>query len=203
MIATTLHHTILRRLRVVAVLGVLAAAILALGASGAQASGMHIPCAHANTTILHADQSQLQRAVVCLINRQRADHHLPVLTASRKLDRSAQRWTDAMVSDEQFSHGTAFSDRISAVGFDWSDAGENIATGYTTPESVVKAWMASPGHCANILDPLYREVGTGVVNRMIHGTSNINGTWTQDFGRLMSQRALSGNFRPARACYSR
>jgi uncharacterized protein YkwD len=138
---------------------------------------------------------------VCLINRRRADHHLPGLTASRKLNRSAQRWTDAMVSGEQFSHGPAFMDRISAVGFDWTDAGENIATGFMTPRSVVKAWMASPGHCANILDPLYREVGTGVVNRMIHGSSNVDGTWTQDFGRLMGQRALSENFGPARACY--
>jgi uncharacterized protein YkwD len=108
-----------------------------------------------------------------------------------------------MISDEQFSHGAAFMDRISAVHFDWIDAGENIATGYTTPESVVDAWMASPGHCANILDPQYREVGTGVVNRMIRGTSNIDGTWTQDFGRLMGQPALSENFGPARACYHR
>ena len=201
MIANTPHHTILRRLCVAAVLSVLSAAVLMLGVPGARAAEMHSPCAHANATISHGDQSQLQRAVVCLINRERAGHHLPVLTPSRKLDRSAQRWTDAMVSDEQFSHGAAFMDRISAVGFDWTDAGENIATGYTTPESVVKAWMASPGHCANILDPLYREVGTGIVNRMIRGSSNIDGTWTQDFGRLMGQRALSGNFGPARACY--
>jgi uncharacterized protein YkwD len=203
MIATAPHHTNLRRLCVAAVVSLLTAAILTLSASGARAAETHTPCAHAKTTIRHADQSQLQRAVVCLINRERSAHHLPVLTASRKLDRSAQRWTNAMVSDEQFSHGTAFMDRISAVGFDWTDAGENIATGYKTPESVVNAWMASPGHCANILDPLYREVGTGVVNRMIHGTSNIDGTWTQDFGRLMSQRALSGNYGPARACYHR
>jgi uncharacterized protein YkwD len=202
MISTTPHHTLLRRLCVAAVLSLITAATLMLSASGARAAELHSPCAHANTTILHADQSQLQRAVVCLINRQRADHHLPVLSASPKLDRSAQRWTNAMVSDEQFSHGTAFMDRISAVGFDWTNAGENIATGYKTPASVVSAWMASPGHCANILNPLYREVGTGVMNRMIHGTSNVNGTWTQDFGRLMSQRALSQNFGPARACYS-
>jgi uncharacterized protein YkwD len=202
MIATAPHQTFLRRLSIAAVLCVLTAATVMLSASGARAAEMHRPCVHARTTILHADQSQLQRAVVCLINRRRTAHHLPVLTASRKLDHSAQRWTDAMVSDEQFSHGTAFMDRISEVGFDWTDAGENIATGFTTPESVVNAWMASPGHCANILDPLYREVGTGVVNRLIHGHSNIDGTWTQDFGRLMSQRPLSQNFGPARACYS-
>ncbi len=202
MIATASHPTRLRRLCVGALLSILTAATLALTASGARAAELHRPCAHAGTSILHADQSQLQRAVVCLINRQRRARHLPILIASRKLDRSAQRWTDAMVSDEQFTHGTAFMDRISAVGFDWTNAGENIATGYMTPAAVVKAWMASPGHCANILDPLYREVGTGVVNRMIRGTSNVDGTWTQDFGRLMSQRALSQNFGPARACYS-
>jgi uncharacterized protein YkwD len=199
----TAPHHLLRRLCGAAALTALTVAALMFSAPGAWAARTHAPCVNAHTTIVHANQSQLQRAVVCLINRQRVDHHLPVLLPSRKLDLSAQRWTKSMVSDEQFSHGAAFMDRISAVHFDWIDAGENIATGYTTPESVVSAWMASPGHCANILDPRYREVGIGVVDRMIRGTSNIDGTWTQDFGRLMGQRALSVNFGPARACYHR
>ena len=138
---------------------------------------------------------------MCLINRERTEHHLPKLVADRRLDRSAQRWSDTMVSDTEFSHGTAFTDRISAAGFDWSQAGEDIATGFATPQAVVHAWMASPGHCANILDPAYREVGTGIVNGAITGSSSAGATWTQDFGRLMGQRALSGDVGPAHACY--
>ena len=194
-----IHLGVAHRLLVVAAVCAAAALTMLLGASGASARVTH--CPHANTPILRGDHSELQRAVVCLVNLQRTAHHLPRLVASRRLDHSAQRWTTAMVSDQQFTHGPAFFNRISAVGFDWTDAGENIATGFATPTAVVLAWMASPGHCANILDPQFREVGTGLVDRAIHGASSAGGTWTQDFGRLMHQRTLSDDFGPAHSCY--
>jgi len=143
----------------------------------------------------------MRRAVLCLINDQRIAHGVPRLVASAKLDRSAQGWTDSMVATDDFTHGDAFMNRISAAGFDWSTVGENIATGYDTPAAVVRAWMASPGHCANILDPGYREVGTGLSARRIPRASPRPGTWTQDFGRLMGQPALSSDTGPANACY--
>ena len=74
-----------------------------------------------------------------------------------------------MVSSDQFTHGTDFATRIGAVGYDWRMAGENIATGYDTPRAVVRAWMASTGHCENILDPSYRNVGTGISTRAVSG----------------------------------
>ena len=100
----------------------------------------------------------MRAAVVCLINQQRARHRLPALHVA-PLDRSAQVWTNVMV-DGRFWHGTSFAARITAVGFIWPDAGENIATGFPTPAGVVGAWMASRGHCQNILDPHYDRVGT-------------------------------------------
>ena len=105
-----------------------------------------------------------------------------------------------MVSHADFTHGAAFSERISAVGFDWSNAGENIATGFETPTEVVAAWMASTGHCQNILSPVFREVGTGVASGMIAGASNVDGTWTQDFGLLMGQHPASADYGPAEGC---
>lgn len=177
----------------------LVAAALALGAAPGAVAGPG-PCPNADTPIAHASRAAMQAAVVCLVNEQRTARQLPRLIADPRLNRSAQGWTDAMVGRRLFSHGTAFMDRFSAVGFDWSNVGENIATGFQTPRAVVMAWMASPGHCANMLDPLYREVGTGVENRSIRGASTIDGTWTQDLGLLMGQRPLSGDFGPARAC---
>ncbi len=188
-----------RRLLAGSLLAAATATSLMVGAPGASANVGS--CPNADTPIAHAQREQMQRAVVCLINVQRAERHLPKLIASPRLDRSAQGWTNTMIGEGEFSHGSAFMNRISAVGFDWSNVGENIATGYETPEAVVSAWMASPGHCANILDPVYREVGTGVDNRWIHGASNVDGTWTQDFGLLMGQHPLSENFGPAHACY--
>jgi uncharacterized protein YkwD len=157
-------------------------------------------CAAAQTTIVHTSRAQLQRAVVCLVNQQRNGRGLPGLRESSRLNRSAQGWTNVMVTHRNFSHGADFAARISAVGFDWSNVGENIATGYATPTAVVKAWMASTGHCQNILNPMYRYVGTGVSDNSIAGYSTRAGTWTQDFGLLMGQHAASGNWGPAEGC---
>lgn len=140
-----------------------------------------------------------RRAVLCLVNRQRARHGLPALREDSRLDRSAQGWTRTMVSRGQFVHGDAFS-RISAAGFDWSAAGENIATGFPTPAAVVAGWMASRGHCQNILDPGFSAIGIGMVARPVAGFASGPATWTQDFGLPMGRPAPSGNRGPADGC---
>jgi uncharacterized protein YkwD len=157
-------------------------------------------CQHANSPITVTSKPDLQRAVVCLINRQRARHQLPPLHTDQRLNRSAQGWTNTMVSRAAFTHGRDFSARISAAGFNWSTVGENIATGYTTPAKVVSGWMASTGHCQNILSPTFADVGTGVSARSSDGSANSGGTWTQDFGLRMGAHAPSNNSGPAYDC---
>ena len=104
-----------------------------------------------------------------------------------------------MVDLHHFTHGGDFAARISAVGFRWSNAGENIAAGFQTPASVVRAWMASPGHCRNILSPLFIDVGTGVRLSARSGSGGA-GTWTQDFGLPVGARRPPGNAGPANGC---
>jgi len=157
-------------------------------------------CAGANARVGHAPHRLLQSAVVCLINRERSLHHLPPLKAAPQLNRSAQGWTNVMVSSDQFTHGTNFASRISATGYVWRSAGENIATGFATPRAVVRAWMGSYGHCQNILNPTYRNVGTGVSSRAVNGYATGGGTWTQDFALGMHQSQPSGNYSPMDAC---
>jgi uncharacterized protein YkwD len=169
-------------------------AIALTSAAAAQARG----CAYAHSSIHAASQSRLRRAVVCLVNQERARRHLPGLVDNGRLDRSAQGWTDDMVTHRDFTHGADFASRISAVGFHWSSVAENIAAGYQTPASVVRAWMHSTGHCQNILSPVYRMVGTGVST----GAPSVrdSGTWTQDFGLWMGEHAASANYGPAEGC---
>jgi uncharacterized protein YkwD len=155
------------------------------------------PCANANTPTTSASQETMRTAVVCLINQQRTSRGLPALKTSQRLNRSAQEWTNAMVSSGGFDHGDDFSARITAVGFRWSAAGENIATGFQTPSQVVTGWMGSPGHCRNILDPDYASVGTGVVDRVVGPDHLGKATWTQDFGTTMGTRDPSDNWGPA------
>jgi uncharacterized protein YkwD len=157
-------------------------------------------CSGAGDRVGRASPQVLRSAVVCLINQDRALHHLPPLHASPLLNRSAQGWTGVMVSSDQFTHGTNFASRISAAGYVWRAAGENIATGYATPRAVVRAWMASTGHCQNILNPTFRNIGTGVSTRPVGGYATGAGTWTQDFALGMHQSPPSGNYGPMDGC---
>lgn len=157
-------------------------------------------CANENAPVGRVSVRALRMAVVCLINQQRTSRNLPALRASLLLDRSAQNWTNAMVSSDDFSHGTNFASRITAAGYVWRSAGENIATGFQTPRSVVNAWMASTGHCQNILNPTYGNVGTGVSHEAVRGFASGPGTWTQDFALSMFQSPPSGNYGPMDGC---
>jgi uncharacterized protein YkwD len=170
----------------------LAAALVGVSAKARSRGG---GCPEGNTSVGKISRQATKDAVVCLINEQRAAHRLPRLSASPLLDRSAQGWTDTMVRSGSFSHGADFGARISAAGFAWKSAGENIATGYPTPHAVVNAWMASADHCRNILNPTYSSIGTGVVSIRAHGA-----TWTQDFALAAKRRPPSGNWGPANGC---
>jgi uncharacterized protein YkwD len=182
--------------RLVAIVAVLVASLSVTSIAAARGRG----CAHANTPVAAASRAALQRAVVCLVNQQRRAHGLPGMRENARLNRSAQGWTTVMIAHRYFSHGADFASRISAAGFKWSTAGENIATGFRTPAAVVGGWMASAGHCQNILNPNFRSVGTGVSDLAIAGYASGGGTWTQDFGLLMGQHPASGNWGPANGC---
>jgi uncharacterized protein YkwD len=87
-----------------------------------------------------------------------------------------------MVAHDFFGHGSDFVVRITAVGYNWFAAGENIATGFATPASVMSGWMNSPDHRANILNPTYTDIGIGENPHPVRGYGTGGGTWTQDFG---------------------
>jgi uncharacterized protein YkwD len=155
-------------------------------------------CADANTPATAAPRQAMQAAVACLVNEQRVRRHLPALQVAQDLGRSAQGWANAMTATGRFTHGVNFAARISAAGYTWSSAGENIAAGFQTPWQVVKAWMASPDHCQNILSPTFSDVGTGISTRRLGNVGPA--TWTQDFGLRIGHRAPSGNTGPQHGC---
>ncbi len=159
----------------------------------------HRGCANADTPAVATTNRAMRSAILCLVNRQRAAHHLPGLSEDGRLDRSAQGWTVQMVLSGIFSHGTDFAARISGAGYSWSSAGENIASGFATPREVVGGWMASTGHCQNILNPTYLNIGIGVSRRGVSPGIGAS-TWTQDFGLPMGHAAPSGNWGPANGC---
>ena len=86
-----------------------------------------------------------------------------------------------MANHDFFSHesrnGTSPFQRMKRAGYHYDRAGENIAAGFNTPASVVKAWLKSPGHCKNLMNRAYVELGVGFATGGTYGTY-----WTQDFG---------------------
>lgn len=71
-----------------------------------------------------------------------------------------------MAQKNYFEHvdpaGQSPADRVRAVGYQEKLVGENIAYGPKSVEEVVQGWLDSPGHCENIMDPRFAEMGIGL-----------------------------------------
>ncbi|NLY70989.1 MAG: serine protease [Clostridiales bacterium] len=120
--------------------------------------------------------------VVDLVNKERAAQGLAPLKYNAELSKVARIKAEDMRDKNYFSHtsptyGSPF-DMMKSFGIKYRAAGENIAKGYRTPESVMDGWMNSPGHKANIMSPNFTEVGVGYVT-----DSKGTGYWVQMFIR--------------------
>ncbi len=82
---------------------------------------------------------------------------------------AAARHSTDMATNNYFSHtgldGRSMSQRVSAEGYAWSWVGENIAAGQSSVAVVMNGWLASPGHCANIMNAQPRDVAVSCVQR--------------------------------------
>jgi uncharacterized protein YkwD len=128
-------------------------------------------------------QTQFEQQVIVLVNQERATNGLPALAFNVAIGNAARGHSDDMARNNFFSHtgsnGSNPGTRLTAAGYNWSFYAENIAAGYQTPADVVKGWMSSPGHRANILARSAREIGAGYVERA--GTA-YGKYWTLNFG---------------------
>ena len=121
--------------------------------------------------------------VVTLTNAERAKAGCGPLTVNATLTAVAQAHSQDMATNNYFDHnsqdGRTPFDRMTAAGYRYSTAAENIAAGQRTPQDVMTAWMNSPGHRANILNCALKQIGVGYAT----GSSSQYGVyWTQDFG---------------------
>jgi len=130
--------------------------------------------------------SDFEERVVELTNIERQNYGCEPVTMDTRLWAAAAGHSEDMAVNDFFSHtgsdGSSPDERIIAQGYIWSGWGENIAAGYTSPESVVNAWMSSSGHRANILNCSFVHIGVGYFY-LENDTGNFNyyHYWTQDF----------------------
>ncbi|WP_309678773.1 CAP domain-containing protein [Polaromonas sp.] len=89
-----------------------------------------------------------------------------------------------MASNNYFSHtsldGRTLSQRVLAAGYNYSAAGENIAAGQRSVESAMAGWINSPGHCQNLMEPLFRDIAVACVR---NDSATYSYYWTMDLGR--------------------
>jgi uncharacterized protein YkwD len=108
---------------------------------------------------------------------------VPPLKLDSLLHRAAMMHAKDMAQHSRFDHigsdGSRPADRASRAGYRWQHVGENIAAGAPDAESVVRGWLDSPGHCANIMSPKFKEMGIAYVAERKSKSSIY---WAQVFG---------------------
>lgn len=139
------------------------------------------------------DWARFEEEVLVLVNERRAEgadcgsrgsfDAAPALTAHLDLRCAARLHSQDMARRNYFDHRnpegeTPFA-RVNKTKFKGNRVGENIAAGQRSPEEVMRGWMKSDGHCANVMEPRYRYLGVGYAEKK---DSEYRQYWTQNFG---------------------
>lgn len=143
--------------------------------AGAALAGLLLTSAPALAVPTFEDQ------VLALTNGERSAVGCPALTPNAQLAAAAKRHSDDMARTGNFSHtgtdGSTAAQRVTDAGYHFRTMAENIAAGQASAEEVVRAWMNSEGHRANIMNCELRDLG---VAHAVDGNKKVY--WTQDFG---------------------
>jgi uncharacterized protein YkwD len=105
------------------------------------------------------------------------------LSWSAALGSAAQGHSRTMANDNYFAHqdrdGETPADRARQAGYRGRQIGENIAAGQGSPSQAMQSWLASPGHCANLMNPMFTQVGAAYATNT---RSDLGIYWTMLFG---------------------
>ena len=183
-----------RKIALVGSLALVAAALLLLAGPLSQAAGASACARYGKDMPRQLSKSQARMAIRCLLNRKRENHGLRPLGKSGRLKKAAQRHTGYMQNHNCFEHECpgepSVLSRLKRVNYitgglrSWA-YGENIAYGGShrgKPKAIVRAWMHSPGHRHNILNPDFREIGIGFSRGTPPNPGASGSTVTTDFG---------------------
>lgn len=101
----------------------------------------------------------------------------PPLAWDTRMEQAAVKHSADMAANRHYGHtgtdGSSAGDRLTQAGYRWAMWGENIAKGFGSTARVMEAWVESPSHCENLMNPRFTHMGAAVADWY----------WTQDFGR--------------------
>lgn len=138
------------------------------------------------------DRDTVRSRVLAAVNRARAQPRrcgtesfvaAAPLRWSSQLEKIAAAHAADMARRGVMSHtgsdGSSTGQRVSRAGYAWFSIGENVAGGQRDADEVVRHWLASPGHCANVMNGMFTEFGVGFAT---NEKSELGIYWTQVLG---------------------
>lgn len=124
-----------------------------------------------NPLTVTAKSSISEKNIFKLINKERNKSNLSSLTLNNKLVQAAINKAKDLSENKYFDHnsenGKKFSSWIKETGYEYSFIGENLAKDFNDSESIIKAWLKSPGHKKNILNNNFTETGIAVYGNIV------------------------------------
>lgn len=112
------------------------------------------------------DDTIVEENVLRAVNRERYEAGLGALRPDERLEGAAQAKAVDEVTRGYFAHqdpdGKPAWPLVASYGYDYEDAGENLARSFDSLDEMVDAWMESPSHRKNILDPRFEDLGVGI-----------------------------------------
>ena len=163
-----------------------------------QGSQVWIALAEPFTPPQAIDRALISSQVLELVNAARAHARLcgaqsfaaaAPLSRNALLEKAALAYAQDMARYAYMDHtghdGSSPQQRISAAGYAWVEAGENLARGVMDAETVVAGWLRSPGHCANLMLPAYTEMGVAFA---VNSRDEAGVYWALEFGRPPGRR---------------
>jgi len=137
-------------------------------------------------------RAQVRERMLLLVNQARAEPRrcgdesfspAQALAWNETLESAAARHAADMATQDYFSHiardGSSPAQRVARAGYRYRTTGENIASGQLSPETAMSGWLKSPGHCANLMNAAYTEMGVAYA---VNADSRMGVYWAQLFG---------------------
>lgn len=138
---------------------------------------------------LSGEEILTRSGILSIVNTERISRNLSTMSLNQSLNESATIKAKDILANQYFAHtapnGTTVDDLVEDTGYQYLKVGENLALGeFVSDSDVMKAWMASPGHKANILDAQFDELGVGIQKGVYEGATVY--VVVQHFGRPTS-----------------
>lgn len=123
--------------------------------------------------VLGIESSVSSQQIIIDTNKERQALGLSALSENSALDQAAQMKAKNMFEENYWAHFSPSGKDpwgfILGAGYKFSFAGENLARNFYNSDDVVRAWMKSPAHKENIVNPNYEEIGIAVVDGVLNG----------------------------------